>query len=98
MRIILSQITNPIESFVKLAKEIDKNGNHTSLDHFLKSDDKIIYIRAGHRLYDTYRIAISHAGNVDIEISHDGTLKDLTPAVIKTVALEFKKRVKALAN
>ena len=96
MRIILSQLTKPVESFVKVAKELDNKTNHTDLTHFVydNNNEPVAHISARHRIFDVYSVSITnHKARVMIEIQD--TLQNITPKKIKDIAIEFKKRVKA---
>jgi len=95
MRIILSQLTKPVELFVKLAKEIDTARNHSELNHFAYDDlnNEVATIYARHHMFDVYKVKfVNYTTGVTVETLQ--SLKNLTPERIKDMAIDFKKQVK----
>ena len=95
MRVILSQLTKPVELFVKLAKEIDSPKNHSELTHFAYDDlnNEVATIYARHHMFDVYRVKIvNYKAGISVETLQ--SLKNLTPERIKDMAIYFKKQLK----
>ena len=95
MRIILSQLTKPVDLFVKLAKEIDTTKNHSELNHFAYDENynEVAAIYARHHMFDVYKVKFVNY-NTGVVVETLQSLKNLTPERIKDMAIDFKKKVK----